>query len=74
MLHVTIILFSIPLTFLMAWLATKFRTEHLLIVSDFIVLVGGIFMINYTHEAGTWKFMASYLVSQVFDACNFVLT
>ena len=58
----------------MAWLTTKYRTEWLLIISDLIVLVGGIFMIANTHQAGTWQFMASYLVSQVFDASLFVLT
>ena len=62
-LHITIILLSIPLTVIMAWLTTKYRTEWLLVISDLIVLAGGIGMIANTHQAGTWQFMASYLVS-----------
>lgn len=74
MLHITIILLSIPLTIIMAWLTKKFKTEWLLIFSDMIVLLGGVFMIANTHQAGSWKFMISYLISQIFDASNFVLT
>jgi hypothetical protein len=65
---------SIPLTVFMAWLTTKYKTEWILIISDFIVILGGVFMIIHTPQAGSWQFISSYLVSQIFDASNFVLT
>ena len=58
----------------MAWLTTKYNTAALLVFTDFIVLVGGTYMIQYTTEAGTWQFMVGYLISQLLDASNFVFT
>lgn len=63
MLHMTIILVSIPLTVCIGWLSTKYKVEWLLIISDLIILIGGISMIYHIDEAGEWKFMASYLLS-----------